>query len=304
MKKKLFLITAALTGFLSTASCFAGTDWSHMSVFARHKEKFLSTKLVERTSPGYEGARKSQIHYCTFLSDADKEWITESEMLEQVQIAFIQWFKASVNLLPDWREFDEVREVLNRPVYFVNKGKCDMDVYKGLKTAENAPDVAFIFDTEGYCAQFFEPVDGKQVAGNLNFLKKPLNICINKIQNSSRVTRDNFAAPHLMKSVLNGKYPDVAMMHPPSTLHALTHELGHAFALGDEYTYEFRDKIYSTSFFGKGIMGLEGRLTSDDALSLAAMIDRVLHGDGSYGPPGVFLNTSGVDAALSAAREE
>ena len=236
MKK--YLILAALFIAVCPLSLFAN-DWGVFAEYENNPQKFALYKIIDGAPIKYllteVGAEKEKTNQHFSQQNKNKELLKnlnnelktqqrEKELSAVIEQSFYSWLKGTKNMIiKEGRanEFADIMPILNKKI-----------ILQKVNTV-NTADISFFFTTAfGVIANC-----GKNNAACFQLTKPWQIVLINPFSKEDALTRQ-----------INKKY---------ETLAALTHEIGHYFALSDQYKDTGADSLTYSTF---------NRITAEDSV--------------------------------------
>lgn len=305
--RRLFIILFSL--FLPHLAIGAG--YGHLNGALNHQYLSLSSKII----------KSDNISYCTY---SGPEGTDEATLSLFFKAAFTRWTLGVADYIEKAgrvEEFPYAMQILQKPIELKYFGQCSK--------RNNTADIALVSDIEGcpinnisHYAGYYHPVsaDGKK-AVNFPALNAQSVICIAK-KFSERKTRANFRITtpielNLLK-ISKKRYQKVKnyienlaqgiTAAPPEDLHyfdvfrTMTHEVGHAIGLSDEYSdlvAALHTNRSSTSpYRGNGMMNVLHLITDDDVNGIITLLYSLSKKKITFKPfgemPGMIVNNKFV----------
>lgn len=260
--KALFISVMAV---LSFAICANALYWSCSENIQEGDVPLLSEKLA---------GKQKVFTFCVSPDKDENPEYSEKELILHVRAAFKRWtlnVAATLKKHPRAKEFEDIIKLLSGKIKLEYIGLCNTDEIGSLEPIRpQQPDIALV---KGLCfgdTGFFVPG------------KHPF-ICLgDKVVNTARAeeTKDCFAAyASGSAAVYRCHLDDIKKGDKtlPQSIRVVTHELGHAFGLDDEYFIKDKKRTpkISTVNRGDGIMSHESAdINLDDIEGLITLLDK------------------------------
>lgn len=260
---KAFFISAAVV--LSFGICANALYWSRSENIQEGDAPLLSEKLA---------AKQTVFTFCVSPGKNVSTEYSEEELILHIRAAFKRWTlggAATLKKHPRAKEFKDIIKLLSTKIKLQYLGLCNIDELGSSKPIrQGQPDIALV---KGRCfgdTAFFVPG------------KHPF-ICLgDPVVNTARAeaTKDCFAAyASGSKAVYNCRLDDIKKGDKtfPQSIRVVTHELGHAFGLDDEYFIKDKKRTPKSSTVnrGDGIMSHESQdINLDDIEGLITILDK------------------------------
>ncbi len=305
--RKLFIILFSL--FLPHLAIGAG--YGHLNGALNHQYLSLSSKII----------KSNNVSYCTYSGQNG----TDEETLSLFfKAAFTRWTLGVADYIEKagrTKEFPYAMQILKKSIDLKYLGQCSKQ--------NNTADIALVSDIEGceidsysHYAGYYEPVsaDGRK-AVNFPALNAKSVICIAK-KFSEKKTRANFriSTPielNLLKiskkryqkvtDYINSLAKGITAKEPEDLYYfdvfrTMTHEVGHAMGLADEYSClaaTLHTNRSSTSpYRGNGMMNVLHLITADDINGIITLLYSLSAKKISFKPfgeaPGMIINNKFV----------